>query len=56
MEASPASHTPAHVRTATVAPFRAWRSSQLLIAGGPTRSAITAWGISPERGRIFHKP
>lgn len=40
MEASPTSHTPAHARTATVAPFRAWRSSQLLIAGGPARSAI----------------
>jgi len=29
------SHTPAHKSTATVAPFRAWRSSQFIIAGGP---------------------
>ncbi len=30
-----ASHTPAHESTATVAPFRAWRDSQSIIAGGP---------------------
>ncbi len=36
MEANPASHTPAHDVTATVAPFRAWRGSQLIIARGPT--------------------
>ena len=33
---SPASHTPAHDVTATVASFRTWRGSQLVIAGGPT--------------------
>jgi hypothetical protein len=32
----PASHTPAHDVTATVASFRTWRSSQLAVAGGPT--------------------
>jgi hypothetical protein len=29
------SHIPAHKFIATVAPFRAWRGSQLFIAGGP---------------------
>lgn len=31
------SHIPAHASTTTVAPFRAWRSSQFRVAGGPTR-------------------
>jgi len=35
MEATPTSHIPAHDFTATVAPFRAWRSLQLIIARGP---------------------
>jgi len=35
MEATPTSHIPAHDVTATVAPFRAWRSLQLIIARGP---------------------
>jgi len=38
--ASPASHTPAHDVTATVAPFRAWRGSQLIIARGPAEVTI----------------
>ncbi len=32
----PASYTPAHEFTATVAPFRAWRGLQLFIAREPT--------------------
>ncbi len=39
------SHTPAHDVTATVAPFRAWRGSQLIIAGGPMRATIARSGI-----------
>ena len=35
-----ASHIPAHDVTTTVAPFRAWRDSQLIIAGGPERTTI----------------
>jgi len=40
MEMALTSHTPAHDVTATVAPFRAWRGSQLIIAGGPMRATI----------------
>ena len=40
METS-ASDTPAHNVTATVAPFRAWRGSQLIIAKEPTEFSIT---------------
>ena len=40
--ATQASHTPAHDVTATVAPFRAWRSLQLIVAEGPERVTITA--------------
>ncbi len=36
------SHTPAHNSTATVAPFRAWRGLQIVIAEGPTEFSITA--------------
>ena len=35
MEETQPSHTPAHNYTTTVAPFRAWRSSQRIVAGGP---------------------
>jgi len=35
-----ASHTPAHELTTTVAPFRAWRGLQLIIARGPAKSSI----------------
>ena len=35
------SHTPAPDVTATVAPFRAWRSLQLIVAGEPTQVTIT---------------
>ena len=41
MEATPTSYTPAHERTVTVAPFRAWRGSQCFIAGEPARVTIT---------------
>ncbi len=33
-------HTPAPNYTATVAPFRAWRGLQLVVAGGPMRTTI----------------
>jgi len=36
------SHTSAHSGTATVAPFRAWRSSQLAVARGPKRATLKA--------------
>jgi len=38
-----ASHTPAHDSVAAVAPFRAWRGSQLHVARGPTRVTIVCW-------------
>jgi len=44
--ATSASHTPAHNVTATVAPFRAWRGLQIVIAGGPTEASITGAGLS----------
>ena len=31
------SHIPAHESAATVAPFRAWRGLQRIVARGPTR-------------------
>jgi len=40
MVAPPASHTSAHDITTTVAPFRAWRGSQSIIAKGPTGVTI----------------
>jgi len=40
LEASPASHTTAHDLAITVAPFRAWRGSQPIIARGPARDTI----------------
>ena len=36
----PASHTAAHASAATVAPFRAWRGLQRIIARGPARDTI----------------
>jgi len=35
---NPTSHIPAHELIATVAPFRAWRSSQSIVARGPIGS------------------
>jgi len=40
LEVPPASHTTAHEAAITVAPFRAWRGSQLIIARGPARDTI----------------
>ena len=40
MVVTQSSHTPAHESAATVAPFRAWRSSQLAVARGPERVTI----------------
>jgi len=45
--AAQTSHISAHELTATVAPFRAWRSLQLIIARGPERATIA------KRGRLF---
>ncbi|GGY40666.1 hypothetical protein GCM10011297_11990 [Bacterioplanes sanyensis] len=42
MEMTPTSHTPAHESTATVAPFRAWRGLQLIVARGPMRATTTS--------------
>lgn len=39
------SHTSAPDVTATVAPFRAWRSSQLIVAREPKQVTITKLGI-----------
>jgi len=50
--ASPASHTPAHDVTATVAPFRAWRGSQLIIARGPTGVTIKRRTLSGNPIRV----
>jgi len=47
--AAQASHTSAHDLAATVAPFQAWRISQLIIARGPTRATIASaalWWLS----------
>src|SRR5690606_22464082 len=44
MEAARASTPPAPDATATVAPFRAWRDSRLIVAEEPTRATIvTVW-------------
>jgi len=40
LEVPPASHTTAHESAVTVAPFRAWRGSRLVIARGPARDTI----------------
>ena len=48
--ATPISHTPAHNVTATVAPFRAWRGSQLIIARGPTGATIEG----PHYGQLIN--
>jgi len=36
------SHTPAPEITVTVAPFRAWRGSRLIVARGPMQATIEA--------------
>jgi len=44
--ANRASHTSAHELTTTVAPFRAWRGLQPIIARGPTQPTIKLIGLS----------
>ena len=43
MEVARTSHIPAPESAATVAPFRAWRGLQRIVAGGPARTTITRW-------------
>jgi hypothetical protein len=43
MEAARAGTSPAPDITVTVAPFRAWRDSRLIVAEKPTRAAIEAF-------------
>ena len=50
MEAANASHTPAPESTVTVAPFRAWRSSQLIVARGPTKATIDERRMIADKG------
>jgi len=45
--ASRTSRTPAHESAATVAPFRAWRGLQRIIARGPIRLTIELWLMTP---------
>jgi hypothetical protein len=44
METARAGDSPAPDITVTVAPFRAWRGSRLIVAEKPTRAAIEAHG------------
>ena len=46
METARAGASPAPDITVTVAPFRAWRGSRLIVAEKPTRAAIEAMRIS----------
>src|SRR5680860_788531 len=43
MAAARTSRTPAPESIVTVAPFRAWRDSQFIVAGGPARATIALW-------------
>jgi len=51
---SPTSHIPAHESIATVAPFRAWRSSQFIIAGGPIGPPLWVKLCNLNTSRIKH--
>ena len=53
LEATCTSHTPAPEITATVAPFRAWRGLQLIVAGEPMQVTIEA-AIIPALLRAFN--
>jgi len=44
LEAARAGTSPAPDITVTVAPFRAWRDSRLIVAEKPTRAAIVTVG------------
>ena len=53
MVVTQSSHTPAHESAATVAPFRAWRSSQHAVARGPERVTIEgAYASEIGRGSV----
>jgi len=57
--AARASTPPAPDVTATVAPFRAWRDSRLIVAEEPTRAAIVTEGVEfdvwpPSAGGTFN--
>ena len=54
MEAISVSHTPAHESATTVAPFRAWRGSQPIIAKEPTEITIQS-GITPQGDALCPK-
>ena len=47
------SHIPAHAFIATVAPFRAWRGSQLNVAGGPRWSVSITLTFANLNRRLF---
>ena len=47
---TPNSHTSAHRITTTVAPFRAWRSSQFIAARGPKWVTIAARMLAESLG------
>src|SRR5690349_3526963 len=49
METARAGASPAPDITVTVAPFRAWRGSRLIVAEKPTRAAIEAHGSKRRR-------
>lgn len=46
------SHTPAHEVSATVAPFRAWRSLQMFIAGGTDKGHHSGADYGDFEGRM----
>ncbi len=50
---APTSHIPAHTTPAAVAPFRAWPSSQVSVAGGPMGASIDSLSLS-RTGRIIY--
>ena len=49
------SHIPAHESAATVAPFRAWRGLQLIVARGPTRQPLQNSTLLIERSGIIRE-
>jgi hypothetical protein len=53
METARAGTSPAPDITVTVAPFRAWRDSRLIVAEKPTRAAIEAMRISGVRSQAL---
>jgi hypothetical protein len=53
MAAARTSRIPAPESVATVAPFRAWRGLQHLVAGGPARAPIGVWTEPPVKIHII---